>query len=109
MSPKKDPRQQFSKWLARSYSVFLIAFLSSLLVAMCIRPEVSTACVYLALIVSVVAIIHVWAYTHNSEYEKGLLTLLDKTRMELTLRSGSDANKAPEKTPDEETEEGSNG
>ena len=81
----KDPRQQFSKWLAKSGAVYWIIFLSALLIVMCIRPEVAIACVYMALIVSVVMIFHVWAYTKNSTYEKGLLTLLDKTKMELDL------------------------
>ena len=85
LSKKSDPKQQFSKWLAKSGAVYWILFLSALLVVMCIRPEVAIACVYMAIIVSVVMIFHVWAYTKNSTYEKGLLTLLDKTKMELDL------------------------
>ena len=82
-----DPRQQFSKWLAKSGSVYWIIFHSALLVVMTIRPEVSMACVYMAIIVSVVMIFHVWAYTRNSIYEKGLLTMLDKTRIEFGIKS----------------------
>ena len=85
MQNKMDPKQQFSKWLAKSGAVYWIVFLTSLLFVMCIRPEVAISCVYLALIVSGVMIFHVWAYTKNSTYEKGLLALLDKTRMELDL------------------------
>ena len=90
MGRKMDPKQQFSKWLARSGAVYWIIFHSLLLVVMCIRPETSQSCVWLALIVSAVMIFHVWAYTKNSTYEKGVLALLDKTRMELKL-TGRDA------------------
>lgn len=89
MQNKIDPKQQFSKWLARSGAVYWIVFLSALLFVMCIRPEVATSCVYLALIVSAVMIFHVWAYTKNSTYEKGLLALLDKTRIEMDLSAKS--------------------
>ena len=82
---KGDPRQQFSKWLAKSGSVYWIFFHTALLFVMCFCPEVSTACVYMSIIVSLVMIFHVWAYTKNSTYEKALLTILDKTKMELDL------------------------
>ena len=70
MGSRMDPRKQFSKWLAKVGSYFWIAYLPALLVVICIRPEAATACVYLGLIVSAVMIIHVWAYTSNSIYEK---------------------------------------
>ena len=85
MPVKKDPKKQFSKWLAKSGAVYWIIFLSALLFVMCYRPEVAIACVYMAIIVSVVMIIHVWAYTKNSIYEKSLLTILDKAKMEMDL------------------------
>ena len=81
-----DPREQFSKWLARSGSIYWIVFHTLLMVLMYLRPDIATACVYLSIIVSVVMIIHVWAYTRNSIYEKSLLSLLDKTKMELSLK-----------------------
>ena len=80
-----DPKEQFSKWLAKSGAVYWIVFQTLLLVLMYLRPEVSTACVYLSIIISIVMVIHVWAYTRNSIYEKGLLAMLDKTRMELNI------------------------
>ena len=85
MPIKKDPKQQFSKWLAKSGAIYWIVFLSALLFVMCYRPEVAIACVYMAIIVSIVMIIHVWAYTKNSIYEKSLLTILDKAKMEMDL------------------------
>ena len=83
-----DPKDQFSKWLARSGAVYWIIHLTLLVLVMALVPAVATACVYMALIVSVVMMIHVWAYTRNSTYEKGLLALLDKTRIELSLKGG---------------------
>ena len=80
-----DPMEQFSKWLAKSGAVYWIAFHTLLLILMYLRPEIANACVYLSIIISVVMIIHVWAYTRNSVYEKGLLAMLDKTKMELSL------------------------
>ena len=86
---KVDHRQQFSKWLARSGAIYWIIFNTLLLAVMCIRPETANACIYLALIVSCVMIFHVWAYTKNSIYEKGMLGLLDKTKMEISLKNSS--------------------
>ena len=84
-----DPREQFSKWLARSGAIYWIVFHTLLMGLMYLRPEIATACVYMSIIVSVVMIIHVWAYTRNSVYEKGLLAMLDKTRMELKLNTAT--------------------
>lgn len=89
---KKDPRQQFSKWLARTGAVYWTFFHSALLGVMCYRPEVADACVKMALIVSAVMIFHVWAYTKNSTYEKALLAVLDKTKMELDFKKTTDQN-----------------
>lgn len=102
---RMDPKEQFSKWLARSGAVYWIVFHSVLLILMGIRPEVSTACVYMSIIVSCVMIFHVWAYTKNSTYEKALLAILDKTRMEMSLKAGETSE---EKDPNK-GEEGGNG
>lgn len=92
---KMDPQKQFSKWLARSGAVFWICYLPALLIVICIRPEAAMACVYLGLITSAVMIIHVWAYTRNSIYEKGLLAMLDKVR----IQNGSEKQ---EQDPDQD-------
>ena len=80
-----NPKDQFSKWLAKSGAIYWIFFHTLLAVLMYLRPEVANACVYLSIIISIVMIIHVWAYTRNSIYEKGLLAMLDKVKMELSL------------------------
>lgn len=102
-----DPRKQFSKWLARSGAIYWISFLSALLLLIYLRPDVANACVYLAVIVSVVMIIHVWAYTRNSVYEKGLLAMLDRTKMQLSLgKSGAECgNKADAEGDGDNTDE----
>ena len=106
MGEKRDPAKQFSKWLARSGAVYWICFMSALLVLMYLRPEVSNACVYLAVIVSIVMIIHVWAYTKNSVYEKGLLAMLDKTRMQLSLGEVKDEKTEESGEESEASEDG---
>jgi cobalamin biosynthesis protein CobD/CbiB len=105
MRKRIDPKEQFSKWLAKSGAIYWICFLSALIVVIIIRPEVAIACVYLAIIVSVVMIFHVWAYTKNSTYEKGVLALLDKTRMELSLKEGSKEDTGNEEASVTEGEE----
>ena len=95
-----DPRQQFSKWLARSSAWYLIFYLTALLVVMCIRPETAIACVYLAIIMAAVRIFDAGFYTKNSTSEKILLTMLDKAKLNLSLKSGSE-----KKEDDEDDEE----
>ena len=85
-----DPRKQFSKWLARSSSWFWYIYLIIMAVIIAIRPEVANAVIYIVLTVSAVMIFHVWAYTKNSTYQKGLEAMLNKTKMELSLGSSQD-------------------
>ena len=97
-----DPKEQFSKWLAKSGAIYWIVYNSLLLILICIRPETATSCVYLSIIISVVMVLHVIFYTRNSLGEKIILAALDKTRMELTI--GGKTQSEPE--PDEPEEEG---
>lgn len=107
-----DPKEQFSKKLATSGAVYWIFCMTGLVITMALVPAVSIACVYMAIIVSVVKIFHVWAYTRNSTYEKALLAILDKTRMELGIKLGTPKQRdSPTETTDnaDEEEEGENG
>lgn len=113
-----DPRKQFSKRLARYGAVFWGLYLLIIAVLMYFQPETSMACVYLVLIVTVNKMIDTWAYTKNSTYEKGLLAMLEKTKMELSLKGigQSIAGKKTMKGDDndeeavsEDEEEGGNG
>ena len=82
---KMDPRRQFSKWLARYGALFWGMYLLVIALLIWSQPEAAMACVWLALIVTVNKMIDTWAYTRNSIYEKGLLAMLERTKMELRL------------------------
>ena len=86
-----DPRKQFSKWLARYGAIFWGIYMLVIALLIWSQPEAAMACVWLALIVTANKMIDTWAYTRNSIYEKSLLAMLEKTRMELRLdgRNGS--------------------
>ncbi len=108
---KIDPRQQFSKWLARSSAWLLIFYLPALLIVICIQPDAAIACVYLAVIVAFVRIFDAGFYTKNSTTEKVLLNALDKLKLNLTLRGGAGrAAREDQEETEEDPEEGeSNG
>ena len=103
-----DPRKQFSKRLARYGAVFWGLYLLIIAALIYFQPETAIACVYLVLIVTVNKMLDTWAYTKNSTYEKGLLALLEKTKMELSLK-GIAQNVSGKKTEkgDDSDEEGS--
>jgi len=104
-----DPKQQFSKKLARWTAVFWFLYMTWLSVILLLRPEAALYAVYMGLISTAVMILNVWAYTKNSIYEKGAFALLDKTRIELSLANGKTPAAAEEKADDEEESEVSNG
>lgn len=97
-----DPKSQFSKWLARWTTIFWAIYLIWLSVILIIRPEVSLNVVYIVLITTVVMLMNVWAYTKNSTYEKGLLAMLDKVKIQ--LGAGKTATEM-EDVPEEDGEE----
>jgi len=112
MEKKQDHREQFSKRLARYGAVVWGVFLVAVIVLLYFQPETAMACVYLVLIVTANKALDTWAYTKNSTYEKGLLAMLDKTKMELSLKGiatapGSKAKSDSSKDDDEG--EGGNG
>ena len=91
---KMDPKKQFSKWLARYGAIFWGAYLLIVAALIAYRPEAAISCVYLALIVTANKALDTWAYTRNSTYEKWLLAVLDKTKLELGLKAGDGEAKA---------------
>ena len=101
-----DPRRQFSKRLARYGAVFWGLYLLIIAVLIYFQPETAIACVYLVLIVTVNKMLDTWAYTKNSTYEKGLLAMLEKTKMELSLKAGG---KISGKQDEDEEDEGEGG
>lgn len=86
---RMDPRAQFSKKLARWTAVFWFLYMTWLSVMMAIAPEAALYAVYMGAMATLVMLLNVWAYTKNSVYEKGALALLDKTRIELSLKGGN--------------------
>jgi hypothetical protein len=105
-----DPRKQFSKKLARWTAVFWFFYMSWLSCLMMLRPEVALYTVYMGIIVTVVMIVNVWAYTRNSVYEKACFAMLDKTKIELGLKGitktvGSTSNEETDNKEDNDDEE----
>lgn len=100
-----DPKKQFSKRLARWTAVFWFLYMTWLSVILILEPQTALYTVYMAIIVTVVMIVNVWAYTQNSIYEKAAFAMLDKTRIELSLKNG----KTNHMVTDEAEEEVSNG
>lgn len=101
-----DPRKQFSKKLARWTAVFWFVYMAWLSVLLFLRPESALYSVYMGVIATAVMILNVWAYTKNSIYEKGVFAMLDKAKIELSLKQkGSETNEEE----DPLTEEGGNG
>ena len=95
-----DPRQQFSKKLARWTAVFWFLYMTLLSVILLLQPEAALYSVYMGIIVTVVMILNIWAYTKNSVYEKGTLAMLNKAKMEISLKN----NMLKSSTDDSETE-----
>lgn len=99
-----DPKNQFSKKLARWTSAFWFLYMSWLSVLILYQPAAALYAVYMGLISTAVMILNVWAYTKNSIYEKGALALLDKTKIELSMKNGkttgSDADEVEEEGED---------
>lgn len=104
-----DPKKQFSKRLARYGAVFWGLYLLIIAVLIYFQPETAIACVYLVLIVTANKMLDTWAYTKNSTYEKGLTAMLERTKMELSLKgigsstaAGDGSRKAKGDDDDEE-------
>lgn len=100
-----DPRQQFSKklaaWTARFWFLYMV-----IAAVMCVLvPDVADAAVYLAICSSVIMLINVWAYTHNSVYEKAILAGIEKARFGLTWKKGTGAGGVLRKEEPETSEE----
>ena len=102
---KIDPLQQFSKKLARWTAVFWFLFMSWLSVLLLLSPDAAQYAVYMGIIATAVMILNVWAYTRNSVYEKSLLTMLDKTRMEISLKNTAVKTNQTDETETEGDEE----
>ena len=107
MGTRIDPRQQFSKWLARWTAVFWFFYMAYLATIMYLQPGVSDAVVYLSIIISVVMVVNVWAYTKNSVLEKAFLSGMEavsKNPFQLTWKKASTTTTTVAKTTEPEPE-----
>lgn len=101
MAKMTDPKNQFSKKLAGRTEWFWFCYMVLMAALLAFQPTIGIISVYLSLIVTVVMIISVAAYTKNSITEKVLLTALEKTKLELSIGKHKDE--------EEEEEEDENG
>ena len=105
-----DPREQFSKKLAKWSSIFWFFYMTLLAVEAVLEPKAADAAVYMGIAVSIVMIVNVWAYTRNSIYEKAMYAAKDLEKIKLTWKGKEDDDTACEEEDDEIPEEGeSNG
>lgn len=86
---KIDPRQQFSKWLARWTSVFWFLYMAGMAIICALEPLSADAAVYLAIISSTIMLVNVWAYTKNSIYEKAILAGMDLKKIKLSWKNSN--------------------
>jgi hypothetical protein len=91
-----DPRQQFSKKLAMSTAVFWFFYMTWLSVLLFLVPVAAQYVVYMGIIATIVMMVDVVAYTHNSIQEKILMTVLDKTKLEVSLGGKPSSDTEPE-------------
>ena len=98
-----DPKKQFSKRLARWTAVFWFVYMSWLSVIVLLEPTAALYCVYMSIIVSVIMLVNVIAYTRNSIAEKLAFTLLNKAKIEIGLKSAGNPSARKEDDRNEET------
>ena len=101
-----DPKEQFSKKLATWTARFWFLFMVITAIMCLVEPNVSDAAVYLAICSSVIMLINVWAYTHNSVYEKAILAGMEKAKIWLSWKNASTDEEDP---ASDDNEEGGNG
>lgn len=97
-----DPKKQFSKKLARWTAVFWFFFMTWLSVLFLLVPDAAVYSVYMAIVVTVVMIVNVWAYTHNSVYEKACFAMLNKAKIEIGLKNSKGGSSNEEDLNDSE-------
>lgn len=100
---KPDPKDQFSKKLAKWSAWFWFIYMVLLLATLAYQPLTATAIIWLAGITSFVMIVNIWAYTDNSIYDKAIAAgakIVGRFRFNKKNKDSSD---------EEEDEEGSNG
>lgn len=69
---KPDPKDQFSKKLAKWSAWFWFIYMVLILAVLAFQPLTAEAIIWLAGITSFVMIVNIWAYTDNSIYDKAI-------------------------------------
>lgn len=100
-------QKQFSKKLARWTSVFWFVYMIWLSTIFILQPTTAMYSVYMGIIVTVVMMVNVVAYTHNSIQEKLVYAMLDRTKLEMKFGSPSISGNCS--AEEDDTEEGDNG
>lgn len=101
-SRRIDPREQFSKKLAKWTAIFWFFYMVFVAVMCIIEPSVSDSALYLGICSSLIMLLNVWAYTHNSVYEKAILAGLEKNRLRITWKGSDEKEDKDEEKSDEE-------
>ena len=101
-----DPKKQFSKKLALWTAVFWFLYMPWLSAILIIQPSAAVYSVYMALVATAVMIMNIWAYTHNSIYEKSLLAMIDKTKLSINVNKSNQETTETEDTGQEEVSNG---
>jgi len=96
---KPDPKDQFSKKLAKWSAWFWFIYMVLLLATLAYQPLTAQAVIWLAGITSFVMIVNIWAYTDNSIYDKAIAA---GVKIAGRFRFGS--NKVKEDENDEEND-----
>ena len=101
-SRRVDPKDQFSKKLAKWSSWFWFLYMLLALAAAVIQPLAGDSSVYLAGFSSVVMILNLSAYTHNSVYDKAIAAGAKVIgRFRFSWKRGISAGATGEETEDE--------
>ena len=100
-----DPKEQFSKQLAGRAEWFWFGFMLLLIGSIILSPGSADAAVYLGIMVTVVMLISVVAYTRNSTMEKALYAAAQIRKIELSWKE----NKPPDNEDTEDPEGESHG
>ena len=87
-----DPKKQFSKRLARWTAVFWFVYMLYLCTVMLLQPDTGMYAFYMSIVVSIVMIVNVLAYTHNSVVEKLAFAALSKAKIELNIGKPKEDN-----------------
>ena len=98
-------REQFSKRLARWTAVFWFVYMTWLSVIFILEPATALYNVYMGLIATIVMIVNVWAYTRNSVYEKSVIAMIEKTKLELSLKANGGNPESKSSNSEQEQEE----